>query len=381
MSNEPYPEVTGDESAIVPPQAGRGPEWPKKIRTLTAAELDRLTNDSAGRFYWDNKLVNYEPALQPSDPEQKSPDAADRSAMDIIDRAVHELGDHRKPSPIEGAELPKPGSGELQAVDLDAARQSADLAQLAQLESAIIPVRAPERLRLKLSRWQSFGAVIVVLGIIIGALPRGCRAGAARAARRYPGIGGRNFQVFHRTPAGAFAPALTSAGARRNMPAMSPSPAPLNPRDAADDPEPIGEPGPSMHGDDESIFELVPPQPAAEPVPPLPPPAEDKPYKPSPSGRSVHPIGITDLSRMAVDTEGRLYWDDRPVEVRRRILMSRPQIIAASIVSAFLIVGAIGAAIQGWAAALDLACRFGMATTHCPLPHTAPPPARPDIPA
>jgi hypothetical protein len=170
MSNEPYPEVTvtGDESAIVPPQSGRGPEWPKKIRTLTAAELDRLTIDSAGRFYWDNKLVNYEPANKPNEPEQKSPDAADRSAMDIIDRAVHELGDHRKPAPIEGAELPK-SSNEQQAVDLDVARQSSDIVQLARLESAIIPVRSPERLRLTLSRWQTFGAVIVVLGIVIGA--------------------------------------------------------------------------------------------------------------------------------------------------------------------------------------------------------------------
>src|SRR5262245_15275501 len=130
MSNEAYPEVTGDESAIVPPQAGRAPEWPKKIRTLTAAELDRLTIDSAGRFYWDNKLVNYELTPKPGDSEQKLPDAADRSAMDIIDRAVHELGDHRKPSPIEGAELPRVASGELQAVDLDSVRQSADLAQL-----------------------------------------------------------------------------------------------------------------------------------------------------------------------------------------------------------------------------------------------------------
>jgi hypothetical protein len=169
MSNEPYPEVTGDESAIVPPQGGRAPEWPKKIRTLTAAELDRLTIDSAGRFYWDNKLVNYELSPKPGELEQTSPHAADRSAMDIIDRAVQELGDHRKPSPIEGATLPKLGSGELQAVDLDAARQSADLAQLAQLESVISAVRIPERLRLTLTRWQALGAVIVVLGIAIGA--------------------------------------------------------------------------------------------------------------------------------------------------------------------------------------------------------------------
>jgi hypothetical protein len=162
---------------------------------------------------------------------------------------------------------------------------------------------------------------------------------------------------------------------------MSLSPANLNPRDKADDPEPVGEPAAAMHGGDETIVELVPPQPAAETVPPVPPAAEDKPYKPSPSGRSVHPIGITDLSRMAVDTEGRLYWDDKPVEVRRRILMSPAQIIAATIVSAFLIVGAIGAAIQGSAAALDLACRFGMAKSYCASPSSAPPPASPDIPA
>src|SRR3954463_10175408 len=60
MSTDPYPEVSGDESGIVPPQAPRTSEWPKKLRTLTAAELDRLTIDNSGRFYWDGKLVNYD---------------------------------------------------------------------------------------------------------------------------------------------------------------------------------------------------------------------------------------------------------------------------------------------------------------------------------
>jgi hypothetical protein len=175
MSTEPYPEVTGDESAIVPPQGGRGPEWPKKIRTLTATELDRLTIDSAGRFYWDNKLVNYEPPDKPKSAESKAPDAADRSAMDIIDRAVYDLGDHRKaPEPIEGAELPKTAGAlvhrdEHGAIDLDAERHATETAQLAQLEAAISPLRGTERVRVTLSRWQALGAVIVVLGIVIGA--------------------------------------------------------------------------------------------------------------------------------------------------------------------------------------------------------------------
>ena len=60
MSTDPYPEVSVDESGIVPPQGARPAEWPKKLRTLTAAELDRLTIDNSGRFYWDGKLVSYD---------------------------------------------------------------------------------------------------------------------------------------------------------------------------------------------------------------------------------------------------------------------------------------------------------------------------------
>src|SRR5512142_3239649 len=104
MSTEPYPEPNVDESGIGPQQTQQhGPEWPKKIRTLTASELDRLTIDSSGRFYWDGKLVNYEP------PEARaglSAESREQSALDMLDRAVHDLGDNKPPSPIEGATLP-----------------------------------------------------------------------------------------------------------------------------------------------------------------------------------------------------------------------------------------------------------------------------------
>src|SRR5690242_8333247 len=98
MSTDPYPEVTGDESGIVPPQSGRAPEWPKKLRTLSAAELDRLTIDGNGRFYWDGRLVNYEP------PKEKSSDTREQSAMEVIDRAVHDLADQHTAETAEDNE-------------------------------------------------------------------------------------------------------------------------------------------------------------------------------------------------------------------------------------------------------------------------------------
>lgn len=186
--SDPYPEVTVDESGIVPPQTGRNPDWPKKIRTLTAAELDRLTIDSAGRFYWDGKLVNYEPPEPKPSDEHKRSEGLDRNAMDILDRAAYDLGDHKTPEPIEGAELAKPHdvppieprrlrSDEPDAVDLDhvepvaasAPQVAVGDARLADDFAAASVIRVPDRVRVSLSRWQSLGAIIVVLGIAIGA--------------------------------------------------------------------------------------------------------------------------------------------------------------------------------------------------------------------
>ena len=153
----------------MPPQAGRAPEWPKKIRTLTAAELDRLTIDSAGRFYWDGKLVNYEPPT--SKEPGKSPEATERSAMEMLDRAAYELGEHKTPAPIEGAELAKThrDRDEARPVDLDVTRlDDQERAALTAAQAAHL-IRTTDRVRLSLSRWQSVGAVIVVLGVAIGA--------------------------------------------------------------------------------------------------------------------------------------------------------------------------------------------------------------------
>ena len=179
MSTEPYPDVSGDESGIVPPQSGRGVDWPKKIRTLTAAELDRLTIDGSGRFYWDGKLVNYEPPESKA-AARKPDDSAEPSAMEILDRATYELHDQKQPEPIEGAELPRPIDTparreeyreEYRTGDLDVVRPVAEASPPVELSgaSAVHMVRASDRLRVRFSLWQSLGALIVVLGIAVGA--------------------------------------------------------------------------------------------------------------------------------------------------------------------------------------------------------------------
>ncbi len=123
---------------------------------------------------------------------------------------------------------------------------------------------------------------------------------------------------------------------------------------------------------DEDIFNLLPPESSESPK-------QEPKQEPKPPGRNRHPVDMTDLTRLSIDNDGRLYWDGKPVEVHRRILLSRTQVVGASIVAAFVVIGAIGAALQGSLAARDWACRAGWATDYCSLP-SAPPP-RPDIPA
>jgi hypothetical protein len=131
--------------------------------------------------------------------------------------------------------------------------------------------------------------------------------------------------------------------------------------------------------DRETIFNLLPPDAGTKSMPepePQPEPnaaSEPEPESPAaPASRNVHPIGISDLGRLSIDNDGRLYWDGKQVEVRRRIMMSRAQVIGASIIGAFVVIGAIGAAIQASAAARDWGCRLGWATTYCSVPEFRP---------
>jgi hypothetical protein len=132
--------------------------------------------------------------------------------------------------------------------------------------------------------------------------------------------------------------------------------------------------GDSHHAElDDNVFNLLPPE-SSEPAAPEPVP------EPKAQGRNRHPVDMTDLSRLSIDRDGRLYWDGKPVETHHRLSMSRRQIVGASLVAALVAIGAIGAAIQGASAARDWACWLGWSASACTLPEGLPR-NRPDIPA
>ena len=99
-------------------------------------------------------------------------------------------------------------------------------------------------------------------------------------------------------------------------------------------------------------------------------------------GRNVRAVNTMDLSRLSIDNDGRLYWDGKPVEVQRRLMMSQHQVIGASLIAFCIVVAAIGSAIQATATLSDWACRTGVGQCVASAP-VAPPPRLPshlDIP-
>lgn len=180
-----YPEVGADDTTLVPPQGAAKSEWPKKIRTLTAAELDRLTIDAMGRFYWDGKLVSYD--NHPS--RLDKPVDLDQRAMELLDQTARELSDpHASSHPAEP--VPEPGalpergtesepvpvaaaSPELAARPEDALTPSVQ----AQPPAPVVELRRPEVLvqspaetkRVKFTALQSIGIALAVIGLLAAA--------------------------------------------------------------------------------------------------------------------------------------------------------------------------------------------------------------------
>ncbi len=204
MSTERDSEVSGTDAALVPPQSAPRTEGPTKLRTLSAVELHRLTVDTEGRFYWDGHLVNSQggsPA-HPLDPATVA--SNEQAALDMLERAAHEI--------TEGTPLPASAEPQGRARDFAATAPAADSTAPGALVAPPAPISArrsgyhvvesepleappdalSQRLRLRLSVWQSVGAVLVVVALLaaaaslatqglIAAHEWSCRAGWAQA--------------------------------------------------------------------------------------------------------------------------------------------------------------------------------------------------------
>lgn len=176
-----YPEVSTEDTALVPPQGAPKSEWPKKIRTLTAAELDRLTIDAFGRFHWDGKLVNYD--SHPSRLEK--PVDLDQHAMELLDRTARELSDpnHAQPVPeLQPVPEMQPEPVALAAPALAATPNDAivPVAPTAAPAPVVEPPRQeitvaapapaqPETKRVKFTLLQSIGIFFGVIGLLAAA--------------------------------------------------------------------------------------------------------------------------------------------------------------------------------------------------------------------
>ena len=185
MSTEPYPEVNVDESGIVPAQAGRPSEWPKKIRTLTATELDRLTIDDTGRFYWDGKLVNYEsrdhksesntpfnpPALASADHGDRDPYRFDDTkASEQTEHEEHDRSDDTHNHAVAHRDDRFHDFEDTRAVPQRAVHHLGDTAAEVSEAYAAPSVQIPDKIRVSMTRWQSLGVLLVVLCFLVGAL-------------------------------------------------------------------------------------------------------------------------------------------------------------------------------------------------------------------
>ncbi len=176
MSTEPDSEVKDDESGIVPQQPERGPEWPKKIRTLTATELDRLTIDGSGRFYWDGRLVNYEPPTSKSDKSSerhKSSTDLDRDPYGFDDA---KSTDRDADADREEDQIHPVAHREDRFDDLDEVRtvshrvvHHGDMSEESD-DYAVPSIQLPDHVRLSMTRWQSPGPIVLVLSLMVGML-------------------------------------------------------------------------------------------------------------------------------------------------------------------------------------------------------------------
>jgi hypothetical protein len=106
---------------------------------------------------------------------------------------------------------------------------------------------------------------------------------------------------------------------------------------------------------------------------------KDVPHRPPDQStwpKGIRSISIDEAGALGVDAKGELYWQGKPVEIRRPLDLTWRQSFVAGVVAIATVIAAVGAAAQGWTAYNDWACKVGWKSAVCPppLPAQAAPP-------
>jgi hypothetical protein len=96
---------------------------------------------------------------------------------------------------------------------------------------------------------------------------------------------------------------------------------------------------------------------------------KDVPHRPpdqSTWAKGIRSISMEEAGALGVDAKGELYWQGKPVEIRRPLDLTWQQNLLAWIVAVATMVAAVGATVQGFAAYNEWACKVGWKSAACP---------------
>lgn len=93
--------------------------------------------------------------------------------------------------------------------------------------------------------------------------------------------------------------------------------------------------------------------------------------------KDVRQIGVGDLRRLGIDSRDQLFWDGRPVEIRRPLVLTRPQKLITAIVTVFAVLGGFGGFVSGVNNASVFLCARHIQWLSCPAEPKAPPTSSP----
>lgn len=96
---------------------------------------------------------------------------------------------------------------------------------------------------------------------------------------------------------------------------------------------------------------------------------KDVPHRPpnlSTWPKGIRSISLEEAGALGVDAKGELYWQGKPVEIRRPLDLTVGQFWLAVIVAVATAFAAVGAVAQGFAAYNEWACKVGWRAVACP---------------